>query len=376
MFLAASLRSIAPFSITRGPAARAAPAARAPCCMESGDKERMPGVRAEEPAVLGVDVGGTKVAVARVAGREATHAVEHPTDVSGSEQLLDGVEAAVREVIDSAGPPEAIGVGIPSQIDFASGTVVSSVNIPLEGVPVREELGRRFGVPVFVDNDANVAALAEASFAGEPPLRNVVMYTLGTGVGGGVVIDGRIFRGASGLGAELGHVVLDMNGPECPGACPNSGCLEAYCSGTALERDGTALAREKPDSALGRVLAESGRVKGRAVVEAARAGDAGAGELLRRLGERLGVGLSNAINAFEPQRIVIGGGLSAAADLFLPVAQGVAAERALPALAARVRISLARAGAGAGVVGAGLLAAQELGETVDTAGSTATEGVR
>src|SRR5439155_25352750 len=117
----------------------------------------------------------------------------------------------------------------------------------------------RLGVPVFIDNDANCAALAEAHAAADAPAQHLVMLTLGTGVGGGVVIDGRIFRGATGLGAELGHVVVDANGPECPGNCPNRGCMEALCSGLALERDATALGREKPDSPLGRIVAEPGR---------------------------------------------------------------------------------------------------------------------
>src|SRR5687768_5156768 len=130
----------------------------------------------------------------------AVHGVEHPTVIDSTEALLAGLEAAVREVIEDTGQPEAIGVGVPSQVEYATGRVETSVNIPLEGVPLREELGRRFGVPVFVDNDANCAALAEAHILGE---NDLVMLTLGTGVGGGVVTRGLTFRGANGLGAEL-----------------------------------------------------------------------------------------------------------------------------------------------------------------------------
>lgn len=267
----------------------------------------------------------------------------------------------MREVAERAGQPDAVGVGVPSQIDFASGRVLSSVNIPLTGVPLREELGRRLGVPVFVDNDANCAALAEAHLAGDPPVRELVMLTLGTGVGGGIVTGGRLFRGATGLGAELGHVVIRADGPECPGDCPNRGCLEAYCSGTALERDATALAGERPDSRLGRLAAEQGgRVTGRQAVAAARERDSDALGLVEALGTNLGVGIASLVNAFEPAHVVIGGGLSRAGDLFLERAREEAARRALPALFERVvAISLARGGAEAGVVGAGLLAAQE-----------------
>ena len=177
--------------------------------------------------VLGVDVGGTKVAVAAVEGVTATHAAEHPTVTVSTDALLDGVEHVVRDVIAEAGEPDGIGVGVPSQIEFETGTVETSVNIPLTGVPLREELSRRFGIPVFVDNDANCAALGEAQLVDDAPARHLLMLTLGTGVGGGVVIDGRTFRGTHGLGAELGHFSIDSGGPACPGNCPNQGCLEA-----------------------------------------------------------------------------------------------------------------------------------------------------
>nr|MBA2567026.1 ROK family protein [Thermoleophilaceae bacterium] len=209
--------------------------------------------------VLGIDVGGTKVAVAEIDGGQVRRALERPTDTTDAAALLAGVEAAAKEIVEETGRPAAIGVGVPSQIEFATGRVVQSSNIPLEGVALREELEGRLGAPVLVDNDANCAALAEAHAAPEEPVaRNLVTLTLGTGVGGGVVIDGRIFRGSSGLGAELGHMVIDPHGPECPGRCPNRGCLEAFCSGTALEREATDLGRRQPDSALGRAVVERG----------------------------------------------------------------------------------------------------------------------
>src|SRR4029077_9429617 len=164
--------------------------------------------------VLGIDVGGTKVEIVSVVDGRALEPVTVPTDLTSTAGLLDGIEALLREVIEREGEPVAVGVGVPSQIDFATGTVVASVNIPLEGVPLRDELERRFGVPVFVDNDANCAALAEAELVDDAPARHLVMLTLGTGVGGGVVIDGSVFRGATGLGAELGHMVVNAHGPE------------------------------------------------------------------------------------------------------------------------------------------------------------------
>jgi glucokinase len=333
--------------------------------------------------VLGVDVGGTKIAVGAVRGAAAHNRVEHPTELSSTSALLDGLEATVREVISTAGSPEAIGVGVPSQIEYSTGTVETSVNIPLTGVSLRSELGRRFGVPVFVDNDANCAALAEAQLV---PCDNVVMLTLGTGVGGGVIVGGRIFRGAHGLGAELGHFSVNADGPHCPGNCPNSGCLEAYCSGQALERDATELAEDKPGSRLSHAIGDDGKVSGRELVTAAEEGDPDALLIFDRFGRMLGVGIAGYVNVFQPELLVIGGGLSRASHLYFQRAVQEAAARALPALWRRVNVSLARGGADAGVIGAGVLAAQEIqngqrsapaGARRDTgqAMTTGTEGV-
>ena len=306
--------------------------------------------------VLGVDVGGTKVAVAAVDGVTVREATEDPTITDTPEGLLDGIELAVRRVIDKVGLPDAIGVGVPSQIDYATGTVETSVNIPLAGVPLREELGTRFGVPVFVDNDANCAALAEAHILGE---KHLVMLTLGTGVGGGVVIGGMTFRGAHGLGAELGHMTLNSDGPPCPGNCPNRGCIEAYCSGQALERDATELASDKPDSLLAKRIGADGKVSGRELVEAAEAGDADALLIFDNFGRMLGIALAGYVNVFEPDRLTIGGGISRASHLFFDRAIQEANARALPALLRRTNIALAEGGADAGVIGAAVLAAQE-----------------
>ena len=324
--------------------------------------------------VLGVDVGGTKVAVAAVDGVTATHRREHGTLTQSSDALLDGVEHVVREVMREAGEPEAIGVGVPSQIEFATGTVDTSVNIPLTGVPLREELGRRFGVPVFVDNDANCAALAEAHIVGA---RHLVMLTLGTGVGGGVVIDGMIFRGAHGLGAELGHIAINSDGPPCPGNCPNRGCLEAYCSGQALERDATELASDKPDSPLAARLDSDGRITSHELEAAADEGDEDALLLLDNFARMLGIGISNYVNVFQPERLAIGGGISRASDHFLDRAIQEAGARTLPALWKRVRVALAEGGPDAGVIGAGLLAALELERERDTdlSKTTTSEGI-
>ena len=309
--------------------------------------------------VLGIDVGGTKVEIASVTDARAVDPQQVPTPLDSSEALIDGIHALARKVIERDGEPTAVGVGVPSQIDFASGTVVSSVNIPLEGVALKDELEQRFGVPVFVDNDANCAAQAEAELIEGGPARHLIMLTLGTGVGGGVIIDGHVFRGASGLGAELGHMVIDADGRDCPGrTCNNRGCIEAYCSGKALE-----LAAGRP---------------GREVTDAARAGDEDARAQLAELGRWLGVGIASFVNMFEPENIVIGGGFGASAyDLFIDAALEEARWRALPAGFERLTVSLAKGGPEAGVIGAGVMARKEYALVTserDTARSSTLEG--
>ncbi len=311
-----------------------------------------------------MDVGGTKVAAGVVDDARVTDESEQPTDLSGPEALIDEVETAVKGLVERHGQPAGIGVGLPSQIDFEAGVVVSSVNIPLEGVPVREQLEHRFGVPVVVDNDANCAALAEAAVEG---VDHLVMLTLGTGVGGGVVLDGKIFRGANGMGGELGHFPVQAEGPLCPGNCPGRGCLEALCSGTALERDATEAGKDAPDSELGERYADDRRVSGREAVEAAERGDPTALELFDALGRNLGVGIAGFVNIFQPERIAIGGGLSRAHELFLERAIEEAARRTLPRLWERTEVRLAQGGAAAGLIGAGVLARQEFGDTGSTA---------
>ena len=317
--------------------------------------------REPEPVVVGVDVGGTKIIAGVVRGTDVLETEERATDVSSAEAVLDGIEDAVGELlVDRSGPPVAIGIGLPSQIDYAAGRVVSSVNIPVTGVHLRDDLSARLGLPVYLDNDANCAGLAEAELAERGPVEHLVMLTLGTGVGGGVVIGGRVFRGASGLGAELGHLVIETEGPECPGNCPSRGCLEALCSGQALARDAGAIAAARPDSPLARLARDrGGPPTGADAVTAAREGDPEALGLFERFGTWLGVGMAGLLNAFEPELLAIGGGLSRVSELYLPRAEEEARARVLPAVGERARIAVARSGTRAGLIGAARLAVTE-----------------
>ena len=312
--------------------------------------------------VIGVDLGGTKVAAARLRDDRLDDAQVQPTDLSSSERSCDQISSMVASVRDNG--LQAVGIGVPSIVEFATGRVISSVNVPLKDVPLREVLGEKLGVPVFVDNDATVAALAEAH---DDQLRMVardlVMITVGTGVGGGIVIDGRIFRGATGGAAEFGHTIvgLDLAGSvPSPRDFPQPGSLEFVASGHALDELAGQAATMKPESGLGRLHAEGQPTSGVDAVEAARAGDESACRIVEIWGERVGLGVANAINTFDPDEVVLGGGAASAGDLLLEPATRVARGYVVPGLGTRTRIRLARHGIRAGVLGAALLAAHEL----------------
>ncbi|HEY2320953.1 MAG TPA: ROK family protein [Solirubrobacteraceae bacterium] len=314
--------------------------------------------------VIGLDLGGTKIAVARLRGNELSDSTIKPTNLAGQDALIDQLV----EMIEGCRGDEldGVGLGVPSIVEFATGRVVSSANVPLADVPLREVLGRRLGVPVFVDNDATVAALAEAHDEQlRMVARDLVMITVGTGVGGGLVLGGRIYRGATGGAGELGHTLvgMDLSGPvPDAGRFPQKGSLEAVASGHALDVMVQRAAEEHPDSALGRLRAQGRKVTGVEAVDAAQGGDAVAKRLLELWGERLGIGIANAINTFDPEEVVIGGGAARAGNLLLDPAKRTAAAYVLPGLGKRTAIRIARHGVRAGVLGAALLAAHELSD--------------
>jgi glucokinase len=260
------------------------------------------------------------------------------------------------EAVRAAGDAAAVGFGIPALMDFDAGVAVSSVHLPLDGVPFRDLMAERLGMPVFVDNDANLAALAEQRVGAAAGFSNVVMLTLGTGIGSGIVLGGRLFRGSSGAAAEIGHMTIDEHGPPCQGTCPGRGCLEVFASGTAIGRLGTEAGGRAPESALGRAVAQRGFVTGEEVTALAVAGDDIACSVMAAVGRSLGAGLASVVNIFEPETIVIGGGASAAGDLLLDPAREVVAQRALRPSRDVARIVPALLGEEAGMVGAGLFA--------------------
>ncbi|MGH3024745.1 MAG: ROK family protein [Gaiellaceae bacterium] len=307
------------------------------------------------PLVIAVDLGGTKLAAGLVDrdGSLSDHRVE-PTDLSGEEAVLAQIERIVGGLADEE--VCAVGIGVPSTVDQRSGRAVTSVNIPLAGVDLRDRLGERCDVPVTVENDANAAALAEHRLGAGRGSRHMVMLTLGTGVGGGLVLDGRLYRGAIGAAAELGHITIDVDGPPCQGNCPGRGHLEAFVSGTAARRLAAERAEERPDGDLGRAAAAGRTIDARLAAELAAAGPGDAREVLEHVGFHLGVGIAGYVNVFNPELVVVGGGLGEADELLLEPARREVAERALPPAKDEVRIVAAELGPEAGLVGSALAA--------------------
>jgi glucokinase len=311
------------------------------------------------PCVIAVDLGGTKL-LAGVVDDDGVvvKRTVRPTVIESQDALLAELDGAIDELRQD--DVAAIAVGIPSTIDQRVGRAVSSVNIPLAEIDFREHLTNRFGLPAAIENDANAAALAEHRFGAGRGSRQMIMLTLGTGIGGGIILNGELYRGAVGAAGELGHVTLDLDGPPCQGACPGFGHLEALASGTATDHLAQRLAAERPDGDLGRAAAEGRTVDAHLAVDLAGEGPGDARALLGRIGFVLGTGIASFVNVFNPELVVIGGGFARAGDLLFEPARKVVAERALLPAREIVRIVPALLGPEAGLIGAGLIGFEAL----------------
>jgi glucokinase len=324
-------------------------------------------------ATIGIDLRPTSVVVAPLLGGQLGEASAKPTERSDPDVLMD----QLAELVHSAGADdlEGVGVAVPRIVEFETGRIVSTsrpaspvtngaVDLPLADVPLRHALGERLGVSVFVDNDANVTALAEAHDEDlELVTRHLVMLTVSTGVGGGLVLGGRIYRGATGAAGELGHTILglDLAGAvPAPMGFPQPGSLEFVAAGHALDRLASLAGRVHPESALARLRAEGKPVLGPDVVEAALDGDESAARMVEIWGQRIGIGVANAIHTFDPEEVVIGGQAARAGALLLEPARRVALEYLLPGLGSRTTIRLAKHRRHATVLGAALLARGEV----------------
>ncbi len=295
---------------------------------------------------IGVDLGGTKI-LAGVVARDGSVVRRHEraTPQDSQEHVVAELEAAVAELLD--GSVAALGFGVPSPIDQERGVVVHCVNLPLENAPLRERMRERFAIPVGLDNDANAAAVGEWRAGAGRGVDDLVMLTLGTGVGGGVISAGKPFRGRNGAGVELGHVVIVHDGRPCQGACTGRGHLEAYVSGSA--------ATEAARAAFG-PSADAHRL-----VRLANEGDAVAEELLREVARHLGSGIGAFVNVFGPQLVVLGGGFGVAAyDYLREPAEEVVEREALEPMRSGMRLAKAELGTAAGLIGAAFVGFEAL----------------
>jgi glucokinase len=311
--------------------------------------------------VIGIDAGGTKLLGGVVDEQMVVHhRVRRTWRGADRQETLNIFTDAVEEVRAAAPDVEVIGFGIPALVEWEAGVSRWSNHLPLDGVPFRDLMSERLGMRVLVDNDGNASMLAEARQGAAAGARHAVMISLGTGIGGGLWLNGEVYRGATGVGAEMGHSVLQIHGPECPGDCPGIGCFEALVSGTAIGREGLRRAEADPDSALGRRLAAEREITGGIVTEMAHDGDPLACEVLAEIGERLGFGLVGLVNTFNPEVIVIGGGAVHGGELLLEPARRVIAAHALPPAREGVRLVPAHYGDEAGMIGAALMALESL----------------
>lgn len=307
--------------------------------------------------VIGIDAGGTKLLGGVVdQGLVVHHRVHRIWRGSDRAETLDIFVEAVEEVRAAAPDVAAVGFGIPALVEWETGVSRWSTHLPLEDVRFRDVMSERLGLPVVVDNDANAALLAEARFGAARDVSHAVLVALGTGIGSGLLLDGKLYRGARGFGSEIGHMVVDLHGPECQGACPGRGCMEVLASGSRIGRDGIDAALANPDSELGRRAAAGREITGGIVTELAHQGDPVAREVLAEVGRRLGYGLVGVVNVFNPELVLLGGGALAAGDMLIDPARAVVAQRALPPMRDLVAIMPAHFGAEAGMLGAALLA--------------------
>jgi glucokinase len=313
--------------------------------------------------VIGVDIGGTKAIAGAVDSKLGVHyrarrevsSTDLPALLETLTDLVDEVRAAVGAEV------EAVGFGIPCLIDQDRGLAASSVHLPINGIAFADVMAERLGLPVFMDNDTTLALLAEHRDGAARGERNAVMITLGTGIGGAILVGGELYRGSQGAAGEFGHMIVQaVDGPDCGPGCPSTGCLESVASGTALVREATALAQRKPQSRLAGAFKAGREITGPLVTELAHDGDPDAVAVLATIGEWLGVGLVNVVNIFNPDVVVIGGGVIAAGELILAPARRVMTRRALALPAEHAEVVAAHFGPESGMLGAAIFAREQV----------------
>jgi glucokinase len=333
---------------------------------ETHEHSSNPGKKGED-LVLGIDLGGSKILTAVISSQGEILSRDHTVTPAPEgheaviQSILESAQRALQEANVDPSTLAAVGVGAPGISNPETGILFTSPNLPgWQDIPLRDIMEERLSKKSFLINDANAAALGEFHFGAARGVRDFIYITIGTGIGGGIIIDGRIYTGAIGAAGEVGHMTIDDHGPICN--CGNKGCWETLASGTALAREARRRIEEGaatsiPEYAEGDIE----KVSPEAVHGAARQGDSLAKELIARTGYYIGIGLTNLINIFNPELIVIGGGLSNIGDMLLEPAFRVARERAYKQSFQAVRFASAELGRNSGVIGAAAFALHEMG---------------
>ena len=305
------------------------------------------------PVVIGVDLGGTNLRTALVSQNgEVAGKIKEPTRASDGhakvvQKLIENIKAQQEIALRKGTRIAAVGVGAPGVIHADTGVVVKSPNFPdWNNLPLKKELEAALALPVSIENDANAAALGEQWRGAGQGITSMIFLTLGTGVGGGIVLDGRIWPGADGMAGEIGHMTIIPDGRRC--GCGNTGCLEMYASSR-----GIVMTYQERSSRSKVITSEE-------IYQAARDGDAMAADVMKDMGRLLGIGIANLINIFNPEMIVIGGGVKDAWPLFIEATRGEIKKRAFEYPAARTQIVPSVLGDDAGMIGAAALAFQKL----------------
>ncbi|MBN1582898.1 MAG: ROK family protein [Anaerolineae bacterium] len=313
---------------------------------------------AEEKWFLGIDLGGTKIGTGLVNEAGYVRASDYrPTQVlQGCDAVVARMIEAAHEVIVNSGTNvneiAGIGIGAPGPMDIPAGILTEPPNLPgWHDVPLRQLIQDAMGIPAFLENDANAAAIGEYLYGAGRGTRHMVYVTVSTGIGGGLILDGKIYHGTTGGAGEIGHMTILPRGPHC--GCGNRGCLEALASGTAIAREGQELVNRGINTMIAKLVQDAPYdVSAKDVVNAMKLGDAYATEIIVQAMHYLGIGMANLVNLFNPQMLVIGGGLANLGDMLLePVARGIELY-AFPSAAAKVQVRLAELGDQVGIVGA------------------------
>jgi len=303
-----------------------------------------------------VDLGGSKILSVIADGdgrrlgedRRSTSAEEGPELVL--ERIVGSLENALAKAGLQRGDLTAVGICSPGPCDIDAGVISSAPNLPgWRDVPICRYLEERLGVPTRLENDANAAALGEHVYGAGRGCRHLIYMTVSTGIGGGLIIDGRLYRGATGVAGELGHMVIDPDGPLC--GCGNRGCLEALASGTAIAARGEELVAQGGSALLAKLAQEQGKLTAETVARAADQGDIACQGIIRRAAYYLGVGLASYVNIFNPEVIILGGGLTKEGELLLGPARAEMEARAMSEALKAVQLKLAELGDYVGVMG-------------------------